>query len=60
MVIVLHIENLNLIMSACACAGNICSYTHYIYSLLDRNCAGFITFEVKSIQIHNNICEHLN
>lgn len=32
---------------------NICSFTHYIYSLLDRNCVGYITFEdfVKNLEV---------
>ena len=29
--------------------GNICSYTHYIYSLLDKKGTGFITFDVSQI-----------
>ena len=42
--------------------GNICSYTHYIYSLLDKKGTGFITFDVnfhynskinKQLRLHN-------
>ena len=30
--------------------GNICSYTHYIYSLLDKKGTGFITFDVRLLK----------
>ena len=32
--------------------GNICSYTHYIYSLLDKMGTGFITFDVSRTHIY--------